>query len=278
MGKMRRFKGSKFSVLVWFAFFLTVSGFPAVITQAKDAKFPIGEMISKGGVRFEVREKLWKNIDSSHFPVFEKGRIKTEQGTGRVTLRNNCQFEIAQNSLISFEQVDRAHLAQGRVNFRIPSDTEVMIKVGSLAVTKPRVQQASKGTVVVPARNEDTVGSITLHSNGSVTIRNLQGSLTIFDQDRVVVAALSSKESITIPATMASGRSYKMMAQAGEVRRSKSETENDIDQEWTYLGLNAIEWIGVGYAAVLVGGVTYFFWPESDKDRTVEVEQVPLCP
>jgi hypothetical protein len=69
-----------------------------------------------------------------------------------------------------------------------------------------------------------------------------------------------------------------MMAQAGEVRRSKSETENDIDQEWTYLGLNAIEWIGVGYAAVLVGGVTYFFWPESDKDRTVEVEQVPLCP
>jgi hypothetical protein len=150
------------------------------------------------------------------------------------------------------------------------------INVGSLAVTKPRIQQASKGTTIIPARNIDTVGSITLHSNGSVTIKNLQGSLTILDQDRVVVAALSSKESITIPATMASGKSYKMMAQAGEVRQSKRETQNDIDKEWTYLGLNAIEWIGVGYAAALVGGLIYAYWPEGDKDRTLE--QVPLCP
>ncbi len=268
--------GGKLATFLCFAFFLTVSGFPAVVTQAKDVNFPIGEIISKGGVRFQVREKVWKNIDSSHFPVFEKGRIKTDQGTGMVTLRNNCHFEIAQNSVISFEQVDRAHLAQGRVNFRIPSNTEVTIKVGSLAVTKPRVQQASKGTVMIPARKEDTVGSITLHSNGSVTIKNLQGSLSILDQEGVVVAALSSKESITIPATMASGKSYKMMAQAGEVRQSKRETQDDIDKEWTYLGLNAIEWIAVGYAAALVGGLIYAYWPEGDKDRTVE--QVPLCP
>jgi hypothetical protein len=278
MKRVRGFVGSKFSIFLCFTFFLTVSGFPAVVTQAKDAKFPIGEMISKGGVRFEAREKVWKNIDSSHFPVFEKGKIKTEQGTGMVTLGNNCHIEIAQNSVISFEQVDRVHLTQGKVSFRIPSSKEMTIKVGSLAVTKPRVQQASKGTAIIPAKNEDTVGSITLHSNGSVTIRNLQGSLSILDQDRVVVAALSSKESITIPATMASGKSYKMMAQAGEVRESKRETQNVIDQEWTYLGLNAIEWIAVGYAAALVGGLTYVYWPEGDKDRTVEQEQVPICP
>ena len=278
MKKMRGFMGSKFPIIVCFSFFLTVSGFPGTVTQAKDAKFPIGEMISKGGVRFEAREKVWKNIDSSHFPVFEKGKIKTEQGTGMVTLGNNCHLEIAQNSVISFEQVDRVHLTQGKVSFRIPSSKEMTIKVGSLAVTKPRVQQASKGTAIIPARNEDTVGSITLHSNGSVTIKNLQGSLSILDQDRVVVAALSSKESITIPATMASGKSYKMMAQVGEVRESKRETQNVIDQEWTYLGLNAIEWIAVGYAAALVGGLTYAYWPEGDKDRTVEQEQVPICP
>lgn len=279
MKKTRKFIGSKFSTFLCFTFFLTVSGFPAVVSQAKVAKFPIGEMISKGGVRFEVREKLWKNIDSSHFPVFEKGKFKTDQGRGRVTLRNNCHFEIAQDSVISFEQVDRVQLAQGRVSFRIPSDTEVTIKVGSLAVTKPRVQQASKGAAMIPARNEDTVGSITLHSNRSVTIRNLQGSLTILDQDRVVVAALSSKESITIPATMASGKSYnKMMAQAGEVRETKRETQDDddVDKEWAYLGLNAIEWIGAGYAAGLVGGLIYAYWPEGDKDRSVE--QVPFCP
>jgi hypothetical protein len=276
MKEMKRVIGSKFPILLCFSFFLTVSGFPEAVTQAKDANFPIGEMISKGGVRFEVREKVWKSIDSSHFPVFEKGKIKTEQGTGRVTLGNSCHFEIAQNSVVSFEQVDRVHLTQGRVNFRIPSSKEMTIKVGSLAVTKPRVQQASQGTAIIPSKNEETVGSITLHANGSVTIRNLQGSLSILDQDRVVVAALSSKESITIPATMASGRSNKMVAQAGEVRESKRETQNVIDQEWTYLGLNAIEWIAVGYAAALVGGLIYAYWPESDKDRTVE--QVPTCP
>jgi|GEM_PF-763884 len=276
MKKMRRFMGSKFPIIVCFTFLLTVSGFPGVVAQAKDAKFPIGEMISKGGVRFEAREKVWKNIDSSHFPVFEKGKIKTEQGIGMVTLGNNCHVEIAQNSVISFEQVDRVHLTQGKVSFRIPYSKEMTIKVGNLGVTKPRVQQASKGTSIIPARNEDTVGSITLHSNGSVTIKNLQGSLSILDQDHVVVAALSSKESITIPATMASGRSNKMMAQAGEVREGRRETQNVIDQEWTYLGLNAIEWIAVGYVKALLGGLIYFYWPEGDKDRTVE--QIPICP
>ena len=276
---MRRFVGSKFPILVCFAFFLTMSGFTGVATEAKDVKFPIGEMISKGGVRFEAREKVWKKIDSSHFPVFEKGKIKTEQGTGMVTLGNHCHLEIAQNSVIAFEQADRVHLTKGRVNFRIPSGKEMTIKVGSLAVTKPRVQQASRGTAIIPARNEDTVGSITLHSNGSVTIKNLQGSLSILDQDRVVIAALSSKESITIPATMASGRLNKMLAQAGEVRKSKREMQNVIDQEWTYLGLNTIEWIAVGYAAALVAGLTYAYWPERDKDRTVvQQEQIPLCP
>jgi hypothetical protein len=199
-----------------------------------------------------------------------------------VTLGNGCHLEIAQNSVVSFEQMDRVHLGQGRVNFRIPSSKEMTFKVGSLWVTKPRVQQASKGAVIIPSRNEDTVGSITVHSNGSVTIKNLQGSLSIVDQDRVVVAALSSKESITIPATMASGKTDKMMAQAGEIRESRKETQNVIDQEWTYLGLNTIEWIAVGYAAALVGGLIYAYWPERDKDRGVAqvrtVEQVPTCP
>ena len=279
MKKMRRFVGSNFSIFLCFSFFLTVTGFPGVIAQAKDARFPIGEMMPRGEVRFEAREKVWKNIDSAHFPVFEKGKIKTEQGTGMVTLGNNCNLEIAQNSAISFEQVDRVHLTQGRVSFRIPSSKEMSIRVGSLAVTKARVQQASKGTAIVPAKQEDTVGSITLHPNGSVTVKNLQGSLSILDQDRVVIAALSSKESITIPATMASGKSNKMLAQAGEIRESRRETQNVLDQEWTYLGLNAIEWISVGYAVALVAGLIYAYWPESDKDRTVVVqEQVPVCP
>jgi hypothetical protein len=283
MKKMRGFGGSKFLILICFTFFLTTIGFPGVTTQAKDAKFPIGEMISKGEVRFEAREKAWKNIDSSHFPVFEKGKIKTEQGTGMVTLGNNCHLEIAQNSVISFEQVDRMHLTQGRVNFRIPSGSEMTIEVGSLAVIKPRVQQATKDAAIVPAKGIDTVGSIALHSNGSVTIRNLQGSLTILDQDRVVLAALGTKESITIPSFTASGKLRTRVAQAGEVKEEENRDRKRAGAswwdtgEWEYLRLNAMEWIAVGYAAALVGAFIYAFWPEDDKDRTVE-EQVPICP
>jgi hypothetical protein len=277
MEKISKFLGNKLRIFVCITFFLSVTGFPAGVARAKETNFPIGEMISKGGVKFEVREKVWKTIDSSHFPVFEKGRIKTEQGTGMVTLKNNCHLEIAQNSIVSIEQVDKAHLLQGKMNFRIPSAKEMTIKVGGLTVMKPRIQQASRG--IVPARNEDTVGSISLHSNGSVTIRNLQGSLSVLDQDRMVVAALASKESITIPATIASGKSNKMVAQAGEMKEERRrQAASVIDQEWTYLGLNAIEWIAVGYAAALVGGLIYAYWPEADKDRTVQQEQIPVCP
>jgi hypothetical protein len=276
MEKIRRFVSNKITFLVCFTFFLAVSGFSGERIHAKDARFPIGEMISKGGVKFEAKEKVWKDIDFSHFPIFEKGKIRTEQGTGIVTLTSNCHIEIAPNSVISFEQLDRLLLAQGRVNFRVPSSREMTIKVGSITVTKPRIQQASKGTEIIPNRNEETIGSITVHANGSVTIRNLKGSLFILDQDRVVIAALSSKESITIPSVMATGRSNKMVVQAGEVRENTKAAKNVIDQEWTYLGLNAIEWIAVGYAKALVGGLIYLFWPEGDKERCVE--QAPVCP
>ena len=278
MNKIRKSRTNKITLFVCLTFFLTASGFHGVIADAKDVRFPIGEMVSKGGVKFEAKENVWKDISASHFPIFEKGKIRTEQGTGIVTLTSNSRIEIAQNSVISFEQSDRLLLTQGKVNFRIPPSKEMTIKVGSITVAKPRIQQASKGTTIIPNRNEETIGSLTLHSNGSVTVRNLQGSLSVLDQDRVVIAALSSKESITIPSTMATGRSNKMVAQAGEVRQSNKVATNVIDQEWTYLGLNAIEWIAVGYAAILVGVLAYVFWPNEDKKTSVWVEQAPVCP
>jgi len=280
MKKMKRFMDRKFPIFLSITFFLAMSGLPGMNPYAKDVNFPIGDIVAKGGVRFEARDKVWKNIESSRFPIFERGKIKTEQGTGIVTLTNKCRIEIDQNSMVSFEQADRLHLSQGRVNFRIPSGKEMIVKVGSITVKKPRIQQASRGAAIVPVRNEDTIGSVTLHSNGSVTIRNLQGSLSILNPEHVVIAALSSKESITIPSTLASGKSNMMVAQAGEVRASRTEVQNVLDQEWTYLGLNAIEWIAVGYAAALVGGLLYAFWPEGDKSENVASAVVPppVCP
>jgi hypothetical protein len=259
------------------SFFLSMSGFPGMVTEAKEIEFPIGEMVSRGDVKFEAKGNVWKNIELSHFPIFQKGKIKTQKGTGIVTLANNCQIEVDQNTVLFFDQADRLHLSHGRVNFRIPSETEVMFKVGNLTVTKPRVMQAAKSSGTASPKSEQTIiGSISLHPNGSVTVKSLQGSLSILNEDRVVLAALSSKESITLPSIMASGKSRTMVAQAGEIKEERREEKIAGAQEWEYLGLNAIEWIAVGYAAALVGGLIYAFWPEEEKER--RAEQAPLCP
>ena len=253
-----------------------MSGFPGMVTEAKEIEFPIGELVSRGDVKFEVKEKVWKNIASSRYPIFQKGKIKTQKGTGIVTLANNCQIEVDQNTVLFFDQADRLHLSHGRVNFRIPSETEVMFKVGNLTVTKSRVMQATKSATTASPKSEQTIGSISLNPNGSVTVKSLQGSLSILNEDRVVLAALSSKESITLPSIMASGKPRTMVAQAGEIKEERREEKIAGAQEWEYLGLNAIEWIAVGYAVILTAGLLYAFWPESEKVR--RVEQVPSCP
>ena len=58
------------------------------------------------------------------------------------------------------------------------------------------------------------MGSISIHSNGSVTVKSVQGDLSVLNEDRVVLAGLSSKDSITIPSTTVAGPSRVMVAQA----------------------------------------------------------------
>ena len=262
-----------------FSFFLSVIGFPCLISEAREIAFPIGEIVSRGSVKYEVREKLLKNIESSHFPIFQKGKIKTEKGTGVVTMTNDCQIEVDQNSTLSFDFVDQFHLSQGRINFRIPPNTNVIFKVGNLMVTKSRLLQASKTAAMVSPKNEEMIGSISLHANGSVTVRSLKNSISIMNEDHVVLAALSSRESITIPSVIASEKSRTIVAQAGEVKEKRRERRSEaaivtVDMEWEYLGLNAVEWIGTGYAASILGGLAYFFWPEGDSEDRIR----PLCP
>jgi len=276
MGTRNKFTCKVFIYSLCFSFLLSMSDLPRMGTEAKEIGFPIGEMVSRGDVRFEAREKVWKNIESSHFPIFQKGKIRTEKGIGIIALANNCQIEVGPYSILSFDQVDRFHILQGKINFRILSGTEISFKVGNLSVTKSRVLQAAKNPAMGSSnRNEETIGSVSLHSNGSVTVKSLKGPVSILDQDHVVLAALSTKEAITIPSIMASGKSRTMVAQVGEIKEERREEKIAGAQEWEYLGLNAIEWIAVGYAAALVGGLTYAFWPEEDKDRA---ERVPLCP
>jgi len=268
--------GETFIYFLWFSLLLSASGFPYMIAEAREIVSPIGEMVSRGNVKYEAKEKLLKDIETSHFPIFQKGKIKTEKGTGIITMTNNCQIEVEQNSTLSFDHADQFHLSQGRINFRIPPNTNVIFKVGNLIITIPRFLQASKTAPMVSPKNEEIIGSISLHPNGSVTVRSLKNSISIMNEDHVVIAALSSKESITIPSIVASGRSRTVVAQAGEVKEEKRERKVVGTLEWEYLGLNAVQWIGTGYAAAIVGGLAYLFWPDGEKER--QSEQIPVCP
>ena len=133
-----------------FVYFLCVSflslmvGSPRWVAGAKERNLPIGEMVSKGGVKFEVKENVWKDVEPSHFPVFPGVKIKTAgDGIAAIALVNRCQVEAGQDSILSFDQNDRIHLVQGKIDFRIPSGEEVVFKAGNLTVTKSRAFQAS---------------------------------------------------------------------------------------------------------------------------------------
>ncbi|MEW6376859.1 MAG: hypothetical protein AB1502_13840, partial [Thermodesulfobacteriota bacterium] len=100
---------------------------------------------------------------------------------------------------------------------------------------------------------------------GSVTVKSVQGSLSILDQDRAVLAALSSKESVTIPSITAKRSPKVMVAQAGETG-----TGNDREE---FLGLSPWTWAGIGLATVAVG-VVVLLAVSKDEDH----DRIPICP
>jgi len=198
-------------------FFFWAGGFPGFagrMVQAKETSgLSIGEMISRGEVKFEVREKVWKAVDPLHFPVFKGMKVKTEKGVAALILGSNTQVELGEQSILAVDQADRIILLQGRIDFRIPSGVEASFRVGTLSVTKSRSLQASKGSVTVPG-NVETIGSITLHGNGAATVKSHQGNVSIAKQGQVL-AALSSNDMMTIPSVTVSGEKNTRAAQAG---------------------------------------------------------------
>jgi len=235
-------KGRIYKSFVYFliiSLLLLMNGFHSMIAEAKEKGIPIGEMISKGEVNYEARENVWKKVDSSYFPVFQGVKIKTEKGVAAIALGNNSRIEVGQKSLFSFDQMDRFHLFQGQVNFSISSTAELNFKIGNLTVTKSRSLQASKGSGMASPKNEETIGSISIHSNGSVTVKSIQGELNVLNEERAVVATVSSQDSVTVPSNM--------VAQAGEAGKGSSEKDKG-GEGWTFMGLS-----GVGLLGVLVG-------------------------
>jgi hypothetical protein len=234
MKMKERLVGNSFIYFLCISFLLLTNGFHTMVAKATEINRPIGEMISRGDVKFESRENVWKNVESSHFPIFEGVKIKIEKGASIITLENNGQVEVGQNSLLSFDRNDQLRLIEGTVDFRFPSTAELSFKVEDLTVIKYRSFQASKNPAPVSPNSEDTIGSISVHPNGSITVKSIRGSLSIVNQEHVVLAALSSKDTVTIPSVAAKRPPKVMVARAGGIESGSSSGE--------FLGLSQGEW------------------------------------
>ncbi len=262
-------KGMFFKAFVYFlsiSFLLLTNGFPRIVAAAEKG-FPFGEMVSKGDVKFEARDKVWKNVDPSHFPILQGVKIKTEKGTSILALADNCQIEVGQNSLFAFDRNDRLHLLQGSIDFRIPAAATMEFKIGNIFVLPSRSLQASKSPSVPLPKIEEAIGSVTIHANGAVTVKSLQGSLSILSQDRVVLAALPSRDSVTIPSVTVNNPSRIMVAQAGETAREVESKDRRHQEEWW--------WVGGGFAAAIVAaGIGIYYWHRHEESK----EHKPICP
>jgi len=255
-----------FAYFLAICFLLCMNGLPEMVAEAREMNLPIGEMISRGEVKFEARENAWKKVEASHFPVFQGVKIKTEKGAAAVAFANTGQIEVGPNSVFFFDQMDRFILSQGNIQFRIPSGSEVNFKVGSLSISKPRTLQAANDPSVVPQKSEEAIGTISIRPNGSVTVKTIQGRLSIFNQDGVVLAELSSKDSATIFPTAFAGKPRVMVAQAGETAATE-------EPEKKFLDLATPTWVWIGIPAIAVGaGIAIYAAQDEDKDR------VPICP
>ena len=224
-----------FKVLAYFlcvSFLLLTSGFHTMIAEAKEMSRPLGEMVSGGEVKFEARKTIWKDVELSQFPIFQGVAIKTEKGASLITLEGNRQIKVGENSLFSFDRNDQMHLTRGTIDFRLPCTAELSFKVGELTVIKSKSLQASKKSSAVSPNSEATIGSIFVHSNGAVTVKSLQGSLSVLNQERVVVAALSSKDTVTFPSVTVNGPPKVMVAQASEKTRDPAESSKFLGIPW----------------------------------------------
>ncbi len=245
----RRFVFKPTVYLLCVSFLLLSSGFHTMVAEAKEMERPLGEMVSRGEVKFESRNAVWKNVELSQFPIFPGVRIKTEKGASIVTLEGNRQIEVRENSLLSFDRNNQMDLIQGTVDFRLPSTAELSFKVGGLTVTQSKSLQASKNPSAVSAKNEATIGSISVHANGAVTVRSLQGSLSILNQDHVVLAALSSRDKVTFPSATVKTPSKVMVAQAGD------KTSDPEPESWSFLGIGTWGWVAIVTGVVVIATV-----------------------
>jgi hypothetical protein len=216
-----------------FSLLLLTSGFHALVAEAKEISRPLGDMLSPGDAMFESTGGVWKNVEVFEFPIFPGVRLKTIESPSLVTLQGNRQVDVGRYSLFLFDGNNQMQLIQGNIEFRLPLTTDLNFRVGELSVTSD------------PA--DVTIGSIWVHSNGAVTIKCTQGSLSVSNQERVVLASLSPEQKVTFPSSIVKAPNV-MVAQGDE------KAKDDDDEVRRFLGIPWWVWAagGVVVAAAVI--------------------------
>jgi hypothetical protein len=248
-----RFGFKVFSYFLCVSFLLQVGGVSSILAEEKGKNFPIGEMISRGEVKFEAREKTWQKVEPSYFPIFQGSKIKTENGSAIISLKSDIQIEMGANTILFFDRRDQIQLLQGHLNFRINSPEEISIRVGKITVANSPSRAAST-SMVVSKKDTADIGTVRVHSNDSITIQSTQGQFRVLNPQGVTLATLSPKESLSLPPSILENspneKTQKMMfAQVGEITTPPPEDD-------TYLGLSKLTWgaIGLGVVGLAVIG------------------------
>jgi hypothetical protein len=252
MNMGHRFSFKVFSYFLCVSFLLHVGGVSGILAEEKGKNFPVGEMVSRGEVKYEAREKAWQKVEPSYFPIFQGSKIKTEKGSAIISLKSDIQIEMGANTVLFFDRRDRIQLFQGHLNFRVNSPEGISIRVGKITIasTPPRSASAGMG---VSGKDTPDMGTIRVHSNDSVTIQSTQGQWMVLNPQGVILATISPKESLSLPPGIVdnppSEKTQKMMfAQVGEISPTPEEAE-------TYWGLSKWAWGGIGLGVLALFGI-----------------------
>lgn len=264
MKKGMFYKG--FIYFLCFSFLLLMNGFSRMGLEARETERPLAEMISRGDVKFEVRENIWKNVESSHFPLFKGTRVKTEKGQAIVRLPDNGKVEVHSGSLFSFDSEGKLTLTQGSLRFSLPVTSDLTLRIGNLSITRARILQASQGSSSFPSTDSLVSGTVSIHANGSVTVKTLEGKVQVLGPDHSLLAAIPKNDSVTLPSITVTGPQRVMVAQAGE-------TSTTTETKGAFLGISTWGWVGIIAGAAVIAGVAIAASGGGDGG-----DWIPICP